>query len=255
MEMVILIAAILLAAGFIKGFSGFATSIILSGFLFFYYDPILIVPVLALISFCLNILILIEHAKYIKNLKSNFAFRPETLILLIIGIFLGAKALLFFNPNIIKIVFALAVVLAVYLINHKISEDDNSFKIPRWESNAIIGFISGFFSGMINVNGPPALIYGLYHKYNKIKLLKSVVVFYLIADLITLIIFWLHGMYSVESIILFLWFIPAALIGFFIGMVVRVKTSNIRFKKYVIFLILMIAVKMFIESVYKLIYP
>lgn len=243
---ILIIILSLVLAGLIKGFSGFATSIVLSGTLVMFYEPKLIVPVLALMSLLLNIFIIVEHFKYIKACKHNFALRPETIFMLIIGIVIGAQLLVVLDTNLIKFVFAVMMIVFVWLVKHKISL--HKHKIPGWETNSIIGFISGLFSGLINVNGPPFVIYSLWHKYDKIKILKSVTIFFLIADVLSITVFYLRGMYSMQSITLFALFLPFVIIGFFVGKKIRNRMDDTKFKKYIIWLLVMLAAKLIIDS-------
>jgi uncharacterized protein len=243
----IVIPLVLLIAGLIKGFSGFATSIILSGVLVMFYEPKLIVPILALMSLLLNLFLIIEHVKYIKNFKHNFALRPETIITLIVGIVIGTQLLVVLDTNLIKFIFALMMIVCIWLIKHKVSL--HGYVIPRWETNSLIGFFSGLFSGLINVNGPPFIIYSLWHKYDKIKILKSVTIFFLIADMLSVLVFYIRGMYSMYSLSLFFWFLPFVIIGFYFGQKIRNYMDDTKFKKYIIWLLLILALKLIIDSV------
>jgi len=242
-----IILVILLIAGFIKGFSGFATSMVLTAGLVFYYTPLYIIPILAMLSVTLNIFLVIEHFKYIKQAKDNFALRPETIIALLAGTFIGAYFLGYLNPNIIKIVLGLFIIVFIYLIRDKIKEHKEYIKSKFW-LNIIIGSVSGLFSGFINVNGPPAMLFGLYHKYDKIKLLKAVSVFFLIADALTIIVFYINGFYSLNSLITYIEFIPFIIIGFLVGAYTRRHVDNTTFKKYVVILLLILAVELLING-------
>ena len=233
-------------AGFIKGFSGFATSIVLTGILVFFYEPSFLIPILALISMMLNILLFIEHFKYIKKVKNNFALRIETILALLVGTFIGVKLLVYLNVNIIKIILGFLILGFIYLIRHKFKRND--FIITKTWLNIIIGSVAGLFSGLINVNGPPVVLFGMYYHYNKIKLLKSIVIFFIIADLITIIVFYFTGLYTSESINLFLKAIPFVLLGFFGGVLVRKQCKDAVFKKYVLALLILIAAKLIFDG-------
>lgn len=244
---VILLSLVL--AGFIKGFSGFGTSIVLTGIMLFYYDPAYIIPVAALLSIVLNIFLLVEHAPHLKTVKDNFALQPATLISLLVGTYVGVKLLLVLNVNIIKIIFAIFILLFLYSIRHKV-KTHSTFKPSKTTVNVLIGLVSGFFSGLINVNGPAPTMFALYHKYNKVKMLKAIVIFFFIADLITIILFWMNGMYYTESIKLFLMFIPFVVLGFLGGMYARQQVHDTTFKKMVVGLLVLVAIRLFFAGLF-----
>lgn len=245
-----IISAALVLAGFIKGFSGFGTSIILSGALLIFYAPREIIPVLALISIILNLMLIVEHKKYFKTYKSNFAFQKETLIFLLLGTILGTYLLKILNTSVIKIIFGITILVFLFLLKHKVSK--HKFKIPVWEQNAFLGGLTGLFSGLINVNGPPVMIYGLHQQYNKIKLMRSMLVFLLLADFITIITFSINGLYSSISFMRFISFFPIIILGFIFGKFTRQKTDDTKFKKIIMIFLGIISIQLILDNLLKL---
>lgn len=219
-EIMIIIWIVLIFSGFIKGFSGFGTSLILASFMFLFYDPIFIVPILSLLSFTLNIILFLMNKNNLDFSNKNFALRPETLITLLIGTFLGIFFLKSVNSDIIKLLLGVLTVVFVILLIKKTKKKIN---LPLWVENSIIGSISGFFSGIINVNGPPVVIFALYKKQKKNNFINSIIIFFLISDFFAIILFISQHLLFIESLKLYLIYIPFLIIGLFIGSYVRKK--------------------------------
>lgn len=252
-EVLLMMLVALLLGGFIKGFSGFGTSLFLVGVLLFFFPPNFIIPVLALLSLMLNIFLIAEHHKHIdvESFYSNFALRHETMISLVIGTFIGAILLKYLDVSLVKIIFGIVIVFIVVMLKNKVHTHEHIMSVvPR---NIIIGSLTGIFSGLINVNGPIPAIYAMRHNYDKIKMLKSITIFLFIADIIAITTFLVLGLYSFESILVFVFFLPIILMGFLFGKILRQQVSDSYFKKGVLLLLFILAVKLCIDGLISLI--
>jgi len=245
---VIAVLAIVMLGGLVKGFSGFGPSLVLGGLLLLFYDPVTIVPVLALLSFTMNTFILVEQWKRTRHDPASFAFRPETLVALLVGTAIGVQALVALPVGVVKVVFGLLIVTFIALY----------FKQPRFMTrtrvsarlqHGVVGLVAGFFSGLINTNGPPIVLYGLYRRLDKNRFLGVITRFFLVADALAIGLFAVKGLYGAEQWSYFLWFIPVALAGFLIGKGVRLKASEKAFHQAVVAFLLLIAVKTVADGV------
>ena len=247
--MIMLIVAVL--GGFIKGFAGFGSSLFIGSALLLFYDPLYVIPLMVLISVFLNVLLFIEHVHHIKDLNGNFAFRKETLGFMFIGIILGAYLLRFLDPSYIKMAFGLIILVVLFEARKHLHKHKHEH--PGIVKNSLVGFFGGLFSGMINVNGPFAAMYGLHLKYNKIKLMKATIIFSFIADIVTLVVFYFNGFFISKYTVFYIIGMLVALIGFIIGMEVRRKTDHTKFKEWVWLLLIIFALKLIIDGFYVMI--
>lgn len=245
---VMAVLAIVLLGGLIKGFSGFGPSLVLGGLLLLFYDPVTIVPVLALLSFTMNTFILVEQWKRTRHDPASFAFKPETLLALLIGTAIGVQALVTLPVGVVKVVFGLLIVtfIALYFKRPRFM---TKAKVPARVQHGGVGLVAGFFSGLINTNGPPIVLYGLYKRLDKRRFLGVITRFFLVADALTIALFAARGLYGAEQFSYFLWFVPAAMAGFLMGRGLRLKASEKSFHQAVVTFLLLIAVKTVADGV------
>jgi uncharacterized membrane protein YfcA len=251
MEITIYLAFLIILAGLIKGFVGFGLSLILisvlieTGFKAHEFMPIL-VPLFII----LDIILYIENRKFVKlDFKENFTLHYSTLMTLFIGILLGTYLLSVSELNIIKLIFAIIVLLLIFLLIGKV--DLHQMRIPSEKNNAFFGFGTGILTGLFTLNAIPVSIYMLYHQYPKEKYMGSLVTFLIFSDILLLAVYLFKDLFTFEGFLVSLRLILMILLGFVIGSLLRRNVSSKYFKSIVILILALNSLKIIFEFFFQ----
>ncbi|EDP76663.1 sulfite exporter TauE/SafE family protein [Hydrogenivirga sp. 128-5-R1-1] len=149
--------AVFFFAWFFQAFTGFGAGIFIVGILSLLYDPKTVIVSSAVINLFGTAFM---SALLLKKVKPRF----DILLLLILGsvpgIFVGAKTLLFIDRETLRVVIGIFILLlGLYdlLVQRgallKFSMRD------RARNSLAVGFVGGFFAGLIGMGGPPPVVY------------------------------------------------------------------------------------------------
>ena len=141
---------IILFASFVQGFSGFGFALVSIPLLSILIDIKEAVPLAALCGFVINIFLVIELKNHIRLFELK-----NLLIGSVIGIPIGTYFLSEANPELIRILLGIIILLFVFLSLTRLIEN-NGINL-RW--GYLFGILSGLLGGAFNTNGPPVLIY------------------------------------------------------------------------------------------------
>ena len=122
-------------------------------------------------------------------------------------------------------------------------------RVPARLQHGAIGLVAGFFSGLINTNGPPIVLYALYKGLDKERFVGVITRFFLVADLLAIGLFLWRGLYGAAQVSYFAWFAPIAAAGFLGGRWLRRHASERAFHKAVVVFLLLIAAKTVVDGV------
>jgi uncharacterized protein len=236
----ILVLLIILIATIIKSAFGFGDALLAMPLLTFFINIKTIVPLVALVSFVISILILLKHWRtaYIKGLWILNLF-------CIIGIPFGLYFLKNADDIIIKIFLSIILIgfSSINLINPKL------FELKSDKFVWIFGIISGILGGAYNTNGPPLIIYGKLKRWDSINfraILQSVL---LPTNIFIIIGQGSAGLWTLEVINYFLICIPVIFIGTILGGRVNKKLSKEKFSKFVDYLLITIGIVLLINTI------
>ncbi len=247
MELTLTLIILIILSGIIKGFTGFGLSLILISVLIeMGIHPFEFLPILVPLFVILDIILYFENRKNVKlDFKENFTLHYTTLMTLFLGILLGTYLLEFSNATYLKLVFAIIVLILIFLLIEKVN--NHQMKIPSEKSNSFFGFGSGILTGLFTMNAIPPSIYMIYHQYPKEKYMGSLVTFIIFTDLLLIAVYLFKNMFTLEGFIISLKLLGLVLIGFFIGILFRKYLSTKHFKAIVILILAINSVKIIFD--------
>lgn len=251
-EISMVIILLMLLSGFIKGFVGFGFSMILIVVLLdMGIKQTELMPILVPLFVVLDILLYIENRKHINiktvDYKTNFALHPTTLMTTFVGVLLGTYLLLEFDVEILKLFFAISVLIILTLLIYKV--DKHQIKVPDERQNVAFGSFAGLLTGLFTLNGIVATIYLLYHQYPKEKYMAVLVTFLLLSDIILVSVYLFAGLFTVSGLILSMQILLIVLVGFYGGVFMRNYVSARLFKLVIITILAANSGKIIIEFI------
>jgi hypothetical protein len=228
----IITALILFLAAFTQGFSGFGFALVSIPLLSLFVDIKYVIPLGALCGLVVNVYLAFELRKNIK-----FFELKNLLIGSAAGIPIGVYILSEFNPNLLKTILGLIVLIFVLLTFGSIIKTKNIDN--RW--GYLFGFFSGTFGGAFNTNGPPVLIYFYLHGWDKLKFKSMITGFFLITSIMITASHAVTGLTTKIIFYDFLFFLPVILLGIFLGSILFKKVSSELFKRIMLMGLLIIS--------------
>lgn len=230
-----IIGFIILLASFVQGFSGFGFALVSIPLLAFFLDIKTAIPLGALCGLLINLLLYSQLHPHI-----NFKEIKNLLIGAVAGIPFGVLFLSQADPALIKIILGIIIILFVLLSSFSI--------IPRHRINLNWGYLFGIFSGLLggalNTNGPPVLIYFFLQGWDKTKQKASTTGFFIITSIMIVGSHLITGITGGALLIRFVYLVPFVVAGFAIGNVLFAKISTVFFNRFILALLLLVAILM-----------
>jgi uncharacterized protein len=229
----ILVACIVLIAGFIQSLTGFGFALMATPLLFFLMDPkAAIVLVVTMAS--VNMLVMtIAYRKDINTKRTIFMSLGS-----LIGVPIGTYVLIVLTPISIKLVVAtVIIILSILLILNR----TYYFKqFILW--HMIAGFFSGVLTSSTSLGGPPSVLFLLSQNINKTEFLGTISITGLILSIITILMFVSMGLITPNILQTDLISLPALGLGFLIGTIVVKKINSQLFKNIAVGVVMSSAV-------------
>ncbi|MCO6473764.1 MAG: sulfite exporter TauE/SafE family protein [Melioribacteraceae bacterium] len=225
MEIYLFIIAVLFAASFTQGMTGFGFALVSIPLLSMMMELKEAVALGALGGLVVNIYLIIKLRSFVK-----FFDLKNLIIGSVIGIPLGTYMLNDLSPHILKIILGIIVILFVLLSVFKIIKQRNI----NTNLGYIFGFASGLLGGALNTNGPPILIYFYLNGYDKFKQKASITGFFLIASMFIVLSHALTGITSTTTLKNFGIALPFILTGIFLGSRAFGKISTLIYDRIIL---------------------
>jgi uncharacterized protein len=240
MSTFLIIAAIVLVAGFVQSLTGFGFALMATPLLFLLMDPkTAIVLVVTIVS--VNMLVLtITYWKDINKKRTVFMGIGS-----LIGVPLGTYILIILTPTAIKLAVAsIIIVLSIFLLKNS----THYFKqfIP-WHMAA--GFLSGILTSSTSLGGPPSVLFLLSQNISKKEFLGTISVTGFILAAVTVGMFASMGLIKADILKTALISLPAMGIGFWIGSIVVKKINNQLFRYIAISVVILSAVVTIVTTI------
>lgn len=219
--------AVLLAA-FTMSITGFGFALIAAPLLLFLVESKTVVIIDIVLGTVICILILWESRQHV---------RPKRVVLLVIGSVLGvpvgAYILSHTTTLTLKLVItALVIVFAIPLaLGHS-----HRFKRERLICGAS-GFASGVLASSTSLAGPPVVLFLLNQGWEKETLRASLAAYFLFAGLAALTALGASGALSGELVVGALAYVPAVLLGFFLGRKVLPRLNAELFRRIAVLVV------------------
>lgn len=225
MEIYLFVIAVLFAASFTQGMTGFGFALVSIPLLTLVIELPEAVALGALGGLVVNIFLIIKLKSFVKFLDLK-----NLIIGSVVGIPLGSIVLYSVSPDILKKILGAVIIVFVILTTAKVIKQK---KINlKW--GYVFGFFSGLLGGALNTNGPPILIYFYLNGYDKFKQKASITGFFLIASVFIVSSHALTGITSMATLKNFGFAFPFILTGIFLGSRAFGKISTIIYNRIIL---------------------
>ena len=235
-ELLLLMGLIVVIAYFVKGALGFGEGLITISFFLLFLDLKLVLP-LALLLALVGGFYQVFHFKtdIIKNIVFVF------IVPIIIGVIIGTYLLNQLDSEVIKTIFAIAIILysLKLLFFSEFSKSEKQINKPL---AGIVGFIGGLVDGLIGLGGVPIIVYLNHIKLKKAAFRATCVLTFIVLATTRTITYAYSGLISVDTIKMALYLAPAILIGSLGGIRIHSKINEDMFTRIVTVMLLIIGI-------------
>ena len=222
METKLILAFIFLIAGFIQGLAGFGFGMVamsLSPLLIDIKQANVLVAILILLD-CLFVTWSVRHAVDFRKILPIFSGA-------MVGVPIGVYLLKVLQPKIIKITLGIIlIVFSTYSIFRK-----ESIKRIRRRWAFPVGILSGILNGVINIGGPPVIIYTHYQKWDKDSIKATLTAYFTICSAYKVVVLLLSKFVTLEIIKMGGILLPIVFFGSFLGFVWFEKVNKEQMRK------------------------
>jgi len=241
---VIIAAAIVLLAGFVRAISGFGFALVATPLLLFVFDPKSVVVITIIINFPVGLLLLFHTRKHI-DVKRVLLMCGGS----IFGVPMGAYLLSSLDPSIIKLIIAILIApfSIVLLLGH-------SYQFKR---DSLGCGISGFFSGLLgsstSLSGPPVVLFLLNQGLVKERFIGTVTAYFVFMGIASVGAFSYLGMVTTDLLIKVAMLLPTAILGLYIGTRILPKVNTTLFRRIAALIVSLAALTIIVTFLLKLI--
>lgn len=210
-------------AGFVRGYSGFGSGMILVPVLTLLYDPQFAVVSVVMLE-------LIASAQMLPGVFGQCHWRSVIPMSLssVVAVPLGTLLLVNLDAETMRQGIALVLLASVLIIA---SRSRSKVKHSNNRTAALItGASSGVISGATSLGGPPVILYYLSGNLSVSVTRASIVVFLVATALVTLMTYITHEIVTKEVLQFTAWLAPIFIISIFLGKRLFGKTSEAVFR-------------------------
>lgn len=231
-----------IAAGIVKGVSGFGSSLVTIPLLTLIYGqdflPEIIVMMITF-NVLLNSVLLVE----------NNGFHPESLrrvwLIPAFGVlftFVGVQILLNVETSVISYIAGGLILVAIINKAFRLQLSIKDTAVTR----SIIGILSGIGNGIASIDGPPVVFYLTSIDAKKKDFINVLAAHFLVMGIVAIIIHVIEGSYTIELLLLTLFVFIFALMGLLIGIRLRRYLNQEMFDKVILIILVGLAISLFI---------
>ncbi|WP_243156208.1 sulfite exporter TauE/SafE family protein [Clostridium sp. C2-6-12] len=201
-----------------------------------------ITPIIVIYSFLTNIIIFYKTKQYIDFKK--------ILPLIIFGIIatpLGTYILLYINVNTLKVIVGTIIVITALamLKNYKIKINKQNI------SYGVVGLLSGFLNGSTGLSGPPVVLFLTNQNTDKDVFRANLTLYGIATNVFAIILFISEGIINTSVLNFTALYLPALIIGTFLGINASSKINEALFKTLTIYLISFLGLYTVISTILK----
>jgi len=231
---------VILTAYFVKGLSGFGPALIMMPFLAIIYDPATAIITTTVLDFLAGSVL-----TYQIRHEINWRFVIPIIIMMSIGAALGAYLLGKLPVNTIKQIMGVVIIIfALYIL---IAGDTHSKGKKKYDNLKYpVGVLSGFLGGLLNISGPPLVIF-MKICYPKSFFRSQLIVIFLFGAAWRLVLYYINNITLNLNLNMILLFILVMLAGVIIGHKTQLKISDKFFNRIVAGIVLVTAIRMLIS--------
>ena len=223
-----LICLIVFLAGFTQGLSGFGSILLSLPLLAIFLDIKTVIPLVALIAFCITIILFIqlwEHLDWKKIYPLFLGALP--------GIPLGVFFLKKLDKDLIQ--WILGIILISYSLYSLFFRSTNKQIRKGW--GYLFGFFSGCLGGALSAAGPPVIVYMSLQTWSKDTIKVTLQGFFLVSGAIVVFFQALSGLTTIVVLRYFLVSLPLVFLGTYTGSIFYGKIREEHYKKVMLTLL------------------
>jgi uncharacterized membrane protein YfcA len=222
-------AAIVFAAGIVKGLTGFGFALVVVPVLVILFDPKSAIPVIVMLNAASNVPL------YFHSRKSATPRHLWPLIAAgMISIPVGTYLLISLDTSAIRAVVGLAVcVFALAFLmgfRRQIKHERSGF--------VGAGLISGVLNGLISTGGPPAILFLSNQGMARDRFRANLITYFLFQNAVTIVLHVSSGLVSRETLRLTGVFVPTLAVGLWVGTRLVRRVPETTFRKAVLAIVL-----------------
>lgn len=238
------IALIGIAAGLVKGLSGFGSSLVTIPLLLMVlgeerYNEIVVI--LITFNVILNLLLVKENKAYkIGNLKSFYPIVISGAIFTVVGL-LFLKNI---EGGIVEYIAAPLILLAILVIIYNLYMPNKIHLKPNIFYKIFVGILSGLGNGIASIDGPPVVFYLTSTGADKEKFKGTLASHFLIMGLIGVVSMAILNMYSLTILINLIIMTACTIIGLLTGMKISKSLNERTFQIIVLVILIVLDIKM-----------
>ncbi|MCF7810266.1 sulfite exporter TauE/SafE family protein [bacterium] len=226
---IIIIGAIVIFLGALtQGTTGFGFGLISIPVLIMMLPPVMVIPILTLISLILTTIVLYETRKHIQIKRIT-----PLIISGICGLPFGAYILKTIDPNILKII------IGFIIVAFSIAQIKGYKRTVKNEGLAFlpIGFTSGLLNTSTALSGPPVILFFINQDVKKEVFRANIITYFTVVNIFSIIVLLLNGVIT-ESVIKYsLVFLPSVLMGVTAGIKLSKKVNENVFRKIALIIV------------------
>ena len=203
-------------------------------------------PTKAMMLLCFPVIVTNFIQMDIKRGISNYRFFPMFMTLFI-GILIGGKLILSLNLRTISIIIALTIIVFTFI--NFLGLNLNSLK-PKYEKilSIIIGFFSGILGGISTFYAPPIITFLVSLNLAKENFIRTTATMYFLASIPLYSSLIYHGLGNHFDLLVSLLITAPALVGQYFGTKIRMRLSNVIFRKIILIILIIIGFSLLIKN-------
>lgn len=217
-----ILAAIILAAGFLQGLTGFGFVLIALPLLGRFLPLKTIIPLLCLLALCISLILSVQ-------LRRTIGFRDIALLFAatVPAIPLGVYVLKHVPPQYLGI--CLGLLMIVFTAYQLMAKPTPRHLGPSW--TILAGFLSGVLGAGIGAGGPPVIIYSTVQPWAKDKAKGTLAFYFLVSGAMVSTMHAASGLITREVLHLFLVSTPSMAAGILLGLYAYTRLSDDHYRK------------------------
>ncbi len=233
MTEIFIFSGVIFFALLIHSFAGFAAGLIAIPILTLFFEPKVVVPAFSLLILLLGAFLVLETRAHIKWKKVG-----ALLLGGMIGTPIGAYALKYFNPEILRMIIAgLTILFGILLLSGiKLAIKDTR------GCQRTIGLISGFFGGSVALSGPPVVIFGISQNWGKNLFRSTLITYSLFLGIVGNLSFFFLRLFNQFNLRLFGFSIIPAMVAFWLGVRFKNRVSEASFRRAILILVIAVGI-------------
>ncbi|MBW1857978.1 MAG: sulfite exporter TauE/SafE family protein [Deltaproteobacteria bacterium] len=228
MQTYVLICLIVFLAGFTQGLSGFGSILLSLPLLAIFLDIKTVIPLVALMAFCITVILFIQLRKHLDWKKIYPLFCGA-----LPGIPLGVFFLKKLDKDLIQ--WILGIILIAYSLYSLFFRSSDKQMRKGW--GYLFGFFSGCLGGALSAGGPPVIAYMSLQTWSKDTIKVTLQGFFLVSGAIVVFFQALSGLTTIVVLRYFLISLPLIFLGTYTGSIFYGKIREEHYKKVMLILL------------------